>query len=149
MPERVRIKTNAGFAAKMLLEESLPVHALAEQRLAGRAIDVRLDPPAADDVPAPLFHPLFDFFEHNRITLRNPLVELGGAGDKGHIGKFFHAIQCRPKSGKDLLIPFVLGPTPHRIDVGMADHIKLLFSLRILRCDTFFGGLNEYGCEGD
>ena len=51
MAERVRVVTDLRGAAEQLLEQSLAVKPLADQRFAARDVHIRLDPPPAHHAP--------------------------------------------------------------------------------------------------
>jgi len=122
--EAVDVEADARRDAELLLEVTLPDQALADERLAAGDVAVRLDPPAAGDLPAPFGHALPDLLEHGRIGAFHPLVEGRRAGDEDEVAILGHAIQSRAEGRPHLLEAFLPGPQPDRVDVGIADHVQ-------------------------
>ena len=74
--EGVRVVPHIGAAAKHALERALSVEALTDERLAAGDVDIRLHPPAADEIPTARLNVSSDLAEHARICHLDPLIEL-------------------------------------------------------------------------
>src|SRR5690606_28049612 len=105
--EAVDVKPDSGGHAELFPKIALAVKTLTNERLAAWDIAVRLDPPAADNAPAPFAHALFDLLEHGRIGFLHPLIERGGAGDKNEVVIFLHAIERGAEGRLDLVKAFL------------------------------------------
>lgn len=123
MAEAVDVEADGGGTAEAGQEVALTMERLPDQRLAAGDVAVGLDPPAADQLPAPLLDAAPDLVEHARVEPLDPLVVRGGAGHEAHLGMLLHAVQRRAEGGPHLLHPLPPGPEPGGVDVSVADHM--------------------------
>ena len=138
VPERVEVDRRGHVHAELVLEVALADQALADERFAAWHIAVRLDVPAAHDVPlAPLDQSanppeqgglvfLDPPVEDRLVVVEDESVELvaqvGGGAERGH-------------SLSRAFLPF---PQPDRIKMSVADKVNSLFHFAFLAGQ--FGG---------
>ncbi len=136
--ETVHAVTHRAGQPKFLFEIALAVQPLAHERLARRDIAVRLDPPAAGQLPAPFGHPPAYLGEHGRVGLLDPLVKGRLAGGEHEIGVLVHAVERRAEGGVRLVVAVLPLPQPDRVDVGVADQVKTrgLFGILFTLCSS-------------
>ena len=125
--EGVHIVAGMGGYAEFFLKV-----ALGDQRMPGQAfpagnVAVRLNPPAAHQLPAALLHPLLNLPEHFRFSLLDPFVIGPRRAGKHEIRVFIHPVQHRTEGGANLAEAVSPAPEPHRIDVGVSNHIQRFF----------------------
>ena len=75
MPERIEIDRRGGRRAELLAEIAAADADLPHNRLSVRDIAVRLDKPAAHDMPAPFLNKFTYLLKQRRLILLYPLVK--------------------------------------------------------------------------
>ncbi len=122
--ERVGVHTDRGGDAELLREVPLAVEALPNEGLAARQVAVRLDPPAADHLPAALGDPLADTGEQFGVGLLHPAEQDDLIAGEDEVGVLVHPVDGRPECRPRLLVALLPRPQPHRVEVGVADHVQ-------------------------
>src|SRR5205814_1565736 len=109
-----------------LLQIALAVQRLAHERLAAGHVAVRLDPPAADHLEAARLHVRPDAREQLRIALLDPREEERRVAREDVLGEPVEPVDRRLEGRAHLLVALRPLPQPHRVDVGVADHVHRL-----------------------
>ena len=121
--EGIDVVADAHVDAELLVEVALAEERLTDEALAAGDVAVGLHPPAADDVPPSLGHPLLDGREQLGLVLLQPLVGGGGAAAEDEAWGLGHSVEGRLAGAPHLIEALVGPPQPHRVDVGIADHM--------------------------
>ena len=119
----VDIKADMAAHPQLLLQIVLTVKSVADKGLAAGEQAVRLDEPAPYQLHPPLLNPLLQPGEQLRVNPLNPLQKCGGGAGEPELRIFLHPVQGRGQGGLDLLHTLLPGPEPHRVDVGVANHV--------------------------
>jgi hypothetical protein len=127
VPERVEVRAGRRLHAEDVAQVALAVEAVAHVRLAGGHVAVRLEPPAADHLPAAVGDPLADALEERRIGLAHPFEEDNRVAGEDEVGVLLHTVDRGLEGGAHLLVALGPLPQPHRIDVRVADHVQAPF----------------------
>src|SRR5206468_3041777 len=122
--ERVDVRAGRRDDAELLLQVALSVERLPHERFATGDVAVRLDPPAADDLEAPGVDVRADSLEQLRIALLHPGEEERGVAGEDELGKLVEPVDGGVEGGANFLVALGPLPQPHRIDVGVADHVQ-------------------------
>src|SRR5580700_11418630 len=72
--ERIRVEADFYIDSKRSLAVFLAMQGVANETLCGRDVTVRLNGPAAYNLPAAFLHPLLNLGEHLRIGALNPTI---------------------------------------------------------------------------
>ncbi len=124
VPERVHVAADGRRDAEAVLEVPLRVQRLADERLTARQVAVRLDPPAADLLPAPVRDPLADLREQVRVVFLDPRQVQHRVAGEHELGVLGHPVDRGREGGPHLLVALRPLPQPHRVDVRVADHVQ-------------------------
>src|SRR5215208_3608375 len=122
--ERVEVRAGRRDHAELLLQVPLPVQRLADERLAARNVAVGLDTPPADDLEPAVGDPRADLLEQLRIALLDPREEERRVHREDELGVLVEALDRGAEGRTHLLVPLGPLPQPHRIDVGVPDHVQ-------------------------
>jgi hypothetical protein len=129
VPEGVDVAADGRGDVELLPQVALGVQRLPDERLAAGQVAVRLDPPAADDLPAPVRDPLGDRVEQVRVVLLHPRQVQHRVTGEHELGVLAHALDGGGEGRSHLLVALRPLPEPHRVDVRVPDHVQ-----RTLRC---------------
>ena len=125
MAEGIHVVPHRGGDAALLLIILLGVQALPGEALPGGKVAVRLDVPAVDRDEAALFDPGLYLLEHLRRKLLDPLVNGYRGADEFEVRELLHPVQGRADGGLGLGAALLPVPEPHRVQMGVADHINV------------------------
>ncbi len=106
-----------------LLEVALADEELADEGFAVGEVEVRLDPHAADDLPAALFDALADLVVHLGIFFGDPGGVLRGGLAVGVAGVLVHELERGGEGALDDVDGFAARPEPGSVDVGVAGEV--------------------------
>src|SRR5262249_16553870 len=116
----------AATDAELVLEEPLSVDELAQQRLAGRDVAVRLDPAPTDGHELPALHACPNALPKVAVTLLDPRVLLGLRAREAVLGVLVHVPRLTAERADRLAIGLRERPQPRRVDVRVADRRDLV-----------------------
>ena len=103
---------------------ALAVERLPDERLAAGDVAVRLDPPAADHLPAALGDPRADPLEQLRGRSPRPTRRRATESQReDEVRVLVHPVDRRLERRAHLLVALRPLPQPHRVDVRVADHV--------------------------
>ena len=119
--EHVGVPELVAAAAELPLEEPLPVQELADERLAGRQVAVRLDPRAADRHPAPGLDLAADPPVQVGVARADPVVLLGLRAGEPELRVALHVRRLRAERAHGLAVRLGQRPQPGRVEVRVAD----------------------------
>ncbi len=120
-PNDVRAPELAAAPSEAALEEALAVEELADDRLAGGQVAVRLDPGAADDEPAPLGDPPGDPGVEVGGVLLQPQVVLGGRGGEPVLRVAVEEVELVGGDPDHLAAGLGERPEPGGVEVGVTE----------------------------
>src|SRR5690606_25756787 len=106
--------------AEGALEVALAVEELADIGLAAADLAVRLDPHAADRLPAAFLHALLNLLEQLRIVLLDPGVCLRGGLVEDEVVVLLHQPDLRGPGAASLAARLCDRPQPGEVDMGVA-----------------------------
>ena len=121
--EAVDVVADPGRDAEAVAEVALAVDDLAVQVLGGRQVEVGLDELAAGDVPLAAFDQAADAGEQLGVEAFDLPVEPGLAAGEDELRVFVAAVGHRGGGGQRLVGAGLPRPEPHRVDVGVGDHV--------------------------
>jgi hypothetical protein len=121
--ERVEVRADGRRDPERLAQVPLAVERLAHERLAGRDVAVRLDPPAADDLEPAARDVLADPLEELRVALLHPLEEERRVAGEDEARVLVEPVDRGLEGRPHLLVALRPLPQPHRVDVRVADHV--------------------------
>src|SRR4051794_8001714 len=124
--EDIRVPELRAAAAELALEEPLSIEKLADERLAGWQVAVRLDPGAADRHPASRIDLADDPRVQVGVAALDPLVLLGLGAGKPHLRVALHVARLRAERAHRLAVRLLKRPQPGGVDVRMADRRQLM-----------------------
>src|SRR5581483_7907966 len=128
--ERVEVRAGRRGDAEAVEQVALAVEALPDERLTGRDVAVRLDPPAADDLPAAAGDVLANTGEELGVALLDPLQEEHGGVREDEVRVLVEPVERGRERRAHLLVALRPLPEPHRVDVRVPDHVEAPARLR-------------------
>ena len=120
VPEGIRQPQQAAVHPQLLLEKALAEHQLANQRLAGGHVGIRLHVHGAFGNPAPLRRGTADFFIQGGVVFPAHLVGGGLALQEAVLGVALQQAQLRGEGAGGFAVGFPLGPQPGQVQVRVA-----------------------------
>ena len=128
MAEGVDVAADRRHGSETVGQEALGIERLADEGLTMRQVAVRLDPPAAHDDEAALGDAAGNALEQLGVDGLDPLEVSDGITSENEVLVLLHAVESRAKCGPHLVQAFLPLPEPHRVDMGVADHVNEAFS---------------------
>ncbi len=124
--------------AKVLAEKTAAQQKLARQRFGSAQIAVGFNPHAADGLPAPLRHALFDRLQQLRVILPHIVVKLGLALGEMVVGELLHQAQYGVERAPRFSSCLSQRPQPSDVDVGVTggDDTDVLWWAGLLDAST-------------
>ena len=126
--ERVDVAADRRHGSEAVGEEALGVKCLANEGLAVGQVAVRFDPPAAHDDEAALGDAAGNVLEQLGVDGLDPFEVGDGITGENKLRVLVHAVEGRTERGPYLVQALLPLPEPHRVDMGVADHVDEAFS---------------------
>ncbi len=121
--EAVDVVAGGGREAEAVAEVALAVLDLAVEAGGGGEVQVGLDELAAGDVPLAALDQGADAGEEVGAQALGFAIEPGLAAGEDEVGVFVAAVGHRGHGRQRLVGAGLPGPEPHRVDVGVGDHV--------------------------
>ena len=125
--ERIHVVCGFAYPAEFFVVIELRIERLTGKALRRGHIAVRLNPPAVDGHPAPLFDPLSYLLKHIGSDFFDPLIVRRRRASEHKIGIFIEPVECTAESLKHLPAPLLPTPEPDRIEVRVAYEMNFRF----------------------